>query len=379
MKNGNQGEIWIFVHTREETFERLAGSTRADGSFLRDPLTHLFSRLYFEVELERLDTERQLPLSIVMADLNYLKLINDAFGHREGDFFLVQAAEGLRKICRREDIVARIGGDEFAILLPRTNREQAEALMERLSVHHPPANSKCPIPMSLAWGIATKSHPQQSVEEILRRAEQEMYHQKTLKKRKLEKEILELIKKCLEEKLYPVEPRLPVFRRISLGLSLATAMGLSSESKELFVKLLVFHDLGKLSISPEILKKPASELDPGEWQTIREHPERGYRIASQLLELAPIGEAILSFRERWDGKGYPQGLKREEIPLLSRMGSVINAYEAMVMGRPYRPPLISERALEEIQKHAGVAFDPQVVSKFTEAMRLEASGNCPVL
>lgn len=364
------------MHTSEETFKKLAEPTRNDGiTLLRDSLTGLFSRLYFKVELERLNTERQLPLSIVMADLNYLKLINDAFGHREGDRFLVRVAEELRKICRKEDIIARIGGDEFAVLLPQTSQEQAEALMNRFSVHHPPESAKCPIPISLAWGIATKRYLQEDIEKLLDQAEQEMYHQKTLKKRRLEKEILELIKKCLEEKLYPIEPRLPVFQKISLGLSLATALELSPESKELLTKLLIFHDLGKLSISSETLKKPASELTAEEWQTIREHPEKGYRIASQLLELAPLGEAILCFRECWNGEGYPQGLKGEEIPLLSRIGSVISAYEAMVMGRPYRPPLTSRQALEELQKHSETLFDPQIVSKFAELLQRENPNN----
>ncbi|MCD6155791.1 MAG: HD domain-containing protein, partial [Candidatus Atribacteria bacterium] len=203
--------------------------------------------------------------------------------------------------------------------------------------------------------------------------------QKTLKKRRLEKEILELIKKFLEEKLYPIEPRLPVFQKISLGLSLATALELSSESKELLAKLLIFHDVGKLSISPEILKKPASELTIEEWQTIREHPEKGYRIASQLLELAPLGKAILSFRERWNGEGYPQGLKGEEIPLLSRIGSVISAYEAMVMSRPYRSPLTSRQALEELQKQSKTLFDPQIVSKFAEILQRENPNNYFIL
>lgn len=380
MASDNQREIWIFLHTSEETFKKLVESTRNDGTTpLRDPLTGLFSRLYFKVELERLDTERQLPLSIVMADLNYLKLINDAFGHREGDRFLVKVAEELRKICRKEDIIARIGGDEFAVLLPKTSREQAEALMERFTAHRFPGNTRCPIPISLAWGIATKNHPQEDIEKILDQAEQEMYHHKTLEKRKLEKEILELLRKCLEEKIYPIEPRLSIFQKISLGLSLATALGLSPESKELLAKLLVFHDLGKLSVSPEILQKPASELDPNEWQTIREHPERGYRIASQLLELTSISEAILSFRECWNGEGYPQGLKREGIPLFSRMGSVISAYEAMVMGRPYRLPLTSRQALEELQKQSGILFDPQIVSKFAEIFQCENSNNYFIL
>lgn len=372
----NQKEVWVFVHFHEETFKRLTDPVDRAESLLKDPLTGLFSHLYFKTELKRLDTERQLPLSIVMADLNYLKLVNDAFGHHQGDLFLREAAKELRKICRKEDIIARIGGDEFVILLPKTSQEQAEALMKRFTNRPAPSDIRCPVPISLAWGIATKKQPQEDIKKLLKQAEQKMYHQKTLEKRKLEREILELIKKCLEEEIYSIEPRLPVFQRIGLGLNLADTLGLSLQDKELLAKLLIFYDIGKLSIPSNMFEKATSELSPEDWQIIREHPERGYRIASQLLELAPLGEFILSFRERWDGKGYPQGLKGEEIPLLSRVASVISAYEAMVMGRPYRLPLHPQQALEELKKHSGSSFDPQVVAKFVEMNKAESFGNC---
>jgi diguanylate cyclase (GGDEF)-like protein len=372
---------WIFIYRDERAFLAFLERWKSNERTFCDSLTGLFSRAYFESELKRLDTPRQLPLSVVIADVNKFKLVNDVLGHEAGDEILRQASQKLKGAFRQEDIVARWGGDEFAVLLPQTSYEEARGLLSRFSPFTVSLERHCHLPVSFSFGVATKSQESQNIKEVLEEAERAMYHEKTIKRKATDKQFLAVLQQCFEEKVRPLEPPLRTFEKLHLGLQLGKKLSLSPVDREKLWRLLFFHDLGKVTIPEELLKRRKEELSPREWKMVVSHSEVGYRIASQFPELTPVAEAILSLRERWDGTGYPRGLKGKAIPLLSRIGAIIGNYEAMVMGRPYRAPLSRSEALEEIWRNRGKQFDPEIVPLFLEILKEKKfwrsfSGNC---
>ncbi len=325
-----------------------------------DKLTGLFNRAFFEEEIRRLDTERQLPLSILIADTNGLKLVNDAFGHQVGDDLLLKIAQLLRSACRREDIICRWGGDEFAVLLPKTSPASARGLVQRIQEACRRAAAE-PIPMSVALGIATKEVYSQDIFSVVKKAETEMYGNKLQEAKHFRNSVIALLVQKLGEKGYETEGH--SWRMQNMAVEVGTEMGLPETMMDDLVLAVTLHDIGKIAVPEEILTKP-EPLTPEEWELLKEHPERGYRIALISMELARIAPVILAHHEHWNGSGYPQGLKGEEIPLLSRLLAVIEAFDVMTQGRPYKARVSPAEAIEELQHNVATQFDPRVVETF---------------
>lgn len=331
----------------------------------RDVLTGLFNRRFFEIELKRLDSKRQLPISIIMADVNGLKMINDSFGHEKGDDLLKKAAEILKKSLREEDILARQGGDEFAILLPQTPQKEAQAIVNRIK-------EQCELTtidgleISICFGIGTKNESSQTLMETLKIADDAMYQTKLLESRSTKSRIIESLLTTLSVKSY--ETKEHGIRMANLATKLGKKLRLSNGELNRLSLLATLHDIGKSTIAEDILIKP-TQLNDEEWQLIKKHPEQGYNIASASPEFALVAEEILSHHERWDGKGYPREIKGEEIPYLARIISIIDSYDVMVMGRPYNKLLSKEEALKEIERCSGSQFDPELTIEFIKLMR----------
>ncbi|OEG62745.1 GGDEF domain-containing protein [Halanaerobium congolense] len=171
-KNGSEIIIAANDISREKEIEK-----NLKYFSFHDELTNLYNRRYFENEIKRLDTKRKLPISIIIADLNGLKIINDSYGHKKGDEILIQASQILKESLREEDILARYGGDEFAVLLPNTTKETAEKINKRIKEKCKKINNN-PIPISIALGEATKEKPEQDIKEILKKADDKMYKDK---------------------------------------------------------------------------------------------------------------------------------------------------------------------------------------------------------
>lgn len=332
-----------------------------------DKLTDLYNRSYFEEELERLDKPRQLPLSIICGDVNGLKLVNDAFGHAEADKLLVEIANILRSCCRKEDIIARWGEDEFAILLPKTTHETAEAVCERIRQAWRQSHRQLVKP-NIALGSATKETPEEPISRVVRRAEERMYRNKLGESSSVRSTIITSLMETLREKSWETEEHAERLR--ALALRLGRALGLPSSALDELSVMAALHDIGKVAIPDEILNKPG-KLTEEEWRLLQEHPTIGYRIAQASPDLAPISEAILAHHERWDGKGYPRGLKGEEIPIISRIIAVVDAYDVMTNGRPYKEPVSRMEAIMELQRCAGTQFDPDIVKVFVAIMMQE--------
>lgn len=327
-----------------------------------DQLTGLYNRRFFEVEMNRLDTDRNLPLAILMCDVNGLKITNDAFGHAMGDRLLVRTAEILRRVCRSEDIVARWGGDEFVILLPKTDKAAALDVFERIKLASKDevVNS---IMISISIGFAIKTDMEELTQEVFKDAENRMYSNKLYEGPSMRGQIVQAILSTLHEK----NPREELHsRRVS---QLCGALGAASGCNETDVEALktfgLLHDIGKIAIYENLLNKNAA-LSDDEWMEMRRHPEIGYRILSAVNDMSEIADLTLAHHENWDGSGYPKGICGTQIPVESRMIQLADAFDAMTSDRPYRKALSIDIAVSEIVKNAGRQFDPDLSRIFVE-------------
>ncbi len=327
-----------------------------------DVLTGLKNRRFFEDEIKRAGQEPLLPISIIMGDVNGLKLVNDVFGHFEGDRLLCSAAQIMEEVCRPKDITARWGGDEFIILLSNTTEEETGAICKEIKKR---CNNKdeATIKTSISLGYATKEKMDQDLTEVIKKAEDFMYKHKLLESRSVRSVVINSIKSTLYEKSHETEEHAE--RLKDLCRQTGVYMGLSDIELYELELLAVLHDIGKIAIKDSVLNKPG-KLTEEEWAEMKRHPEIGYRIIQSTPELAQIAEYILTHHERWDGKGYPSELKGESIPLLSRILAVTDAYDAMTNERPYRRPITKYEAIKELERYAGTQFDPIVVEKFIE-------------
>jgi len=359
--NGRR-EVAAVIFTAVDVTERKLNEEELKYYSMHDPLTGLYNRVYFEEEIRRLDTERHYPISVVVCDLDGLKLINDIMGHGQGDELLKAAAEIIRKPFRSSDVVARVGGDEFAVILPSTDESTVEEIAGRIQKAVEEYNrARGGLPLSLSVGFATGNQVSRGIMEIFKQADSSMYKHKFERGEKVKKRIIDHLLSLLAQKDFRDEKYEERLQR--MVLLLGQAIGLPLEELKEVLQLARLHDIGKVGIDKSILFKEGA-LDSSEWEEIKRHPEIGYRIARSSEEMAPLAEYILQHHEHWNGRGYPKGLKGNEIHLYSRMLAIIDAYEAMISPRPYRRALSPAEALSELKKSRGMQFDPRLVDIF---------------
>ncbi|MCR3955723.1 MAG: diguanylate cyclase [Gudongella sp.] len=327
-----------------------------------DHLTGLYNRRYMEDSIKRLDTQRNLPFTIMSIDVNGLKLTNDAFGHKMGDRLLVSVADMLKRVCRDDDIVGRMGGDEFMILLPKTNEEYAARIKKRIEDAARSIKLESVV-VSLAIGHSTKASQDMGIGQAMTMADNKMYKDKLKYGKLMRSQTIEIVLKNINLK-YDSE-QIHTERVSQYCIAIAREMGFSEAETEKIKTAAILHDIGKIMVPPEILNKPG-RLTEEEYETIKKHPETGYQILKSVDEYSTFAADVLYHHERMDGKGYPEGLRGEGIPLVSRIISVADAYEAMTASRPYQTPRSKESAVEELLRCSGTQFDPEIVDVFVK-------------
>lgn len=374
-KNGSV--IWVEVSTRyrfgSERDIEVVGVSRniekrkvaeAEILFLSywDQLTGLANRRFYEEELSHIDDSGHLPLTLVMVDVNGLKLTNDAFGHKAGDILLVKVANILNAKCRPGDTAARIGGDEFVLILPECSAEDAEKRIS--SINQAIADEKTDkIILSISIGYAVRTAANQDINEVFRTAEDNMYKNKLYESSSMRSKTIDLIMNTLYEKN---NREMLHSKRVSeICEAIAVKMHFDKSDVSQIRLAGLMHDIGKIGIDEQILNKPGN-LTALEWSEIRRHSEIGYRILSSVNEFSEIAEYVLSHHERWDGRGYPKGLSGEQISLKSRIIGIADAYDAMTCDRSYRKGLSVEEAVEEIIRCANTQFDAEIARIFVE-------------
>lgn len=352
----------VFHSLCRDIRERKEMENKLEYLSYHDQLTGLYNRRFFEKELKRLDVGKNLPLTIVMADVNGLKLVNDSFGHAAGDELLEKVSEVIKKGCRSNDIIARLGGDEFVILLPKTDIYETEQIVKNINALALKETVSA-VNISISFGYGTKKKEGEKIEEILKKAEDYMYKKKLFESPSMRGKTIGAIINTLHEKNKREEEH---SHRVSmLCQDMGHALGLTESETEELKTIGLLHDIGKIAIEENILNK-REELTKDEWQEIKRHPEIGYRILNTVNDMLEIAEYVLYHHERWDGKGYPKGLKGEEIPLQSRIITIVDAYDAMTSQRSYRNALQEETAIEELKINSGTQFDPELVRIFIE-------------
>lgn len=356
-----EGNLAGAVESIRDITERKRAEEQLKHFSLHDALTGLYNRAFFEQEMLRLNNKRYAPVGIILCDVDGLKLINDTLGHTTGDALLVVAARVIRESFRQGDMVARMGGDEFAVLLPNSDREAVESVINRIREAVAVYNRENPsLILSISIGCAVGDESFEMID-LYKEADMNMYRDKLQRSHNVRSAILLNIIKVLEDNDYTIGRQADRLQELVMGLG--RFLCLDDQMINSLRLLAQFYDIGKVGVPEHILNKPGS-LTVEEVTEVQLHSEIGHRIAQSAPELAHISDWILKHHEWWNGQGYPLGIEGKEIPLASRIMAIADAYDAMTNRRPYRNIMTHQEAVEELLRCAGTQFDANLVNKF---------------
>ncbi len=359
IRNDN-GDIFGTVLVIRDITEEEKKQKKIDYLVYHDALTGVYNRRYWDQIIKKVDIPENLPISVLSCDVNGLKLTNDAFGHNSGDKLLIDMASILIRACRPSDVVVRSGGDEFLVLMAKTDANEADKVCRDIKALSA-KNKLHAIRYSVSVGYETKRYPSESLQAVINKAEAYMYRNKSFESPYMRGSSINDILLALHEKNR--SERLHACHVSEICAMIASAMGLSEREISEIGTIGNMHDIGKIAIDQRMLCKP-DRLTEEEWVDMKRHPEVGFRILAASTDTAHIAKSVLAHHERFDGGGYPNGLKGDNIPVMARILAVADAYEAMTNERPYRMTKTRDQALEEIETNKGKQFDPAIADVF---------------
>lgn len=350
-------EIIGVLSSGEDITEAIKTKEKLIKAGYEDVLTGLKNRRFYEEYLSSIDKEENYPLTIIMADINGLKMINDAFGHLYGDKALINIAKLLKEESFSDSIVARIGGDEFAIVSKNRTREEAFSIMNKIRIKAKQINIEG-VSLSISLGLSIKTDSKMTINKMFTEAEDWMYREKLNQTPSNRSMIIETIIATLNQKDKYSEIH---SKKVSvLSRHIAELMDFDDNAIAEITTAGLLHDIGKIIIPISILNKKGRLTDE-EYAEIKKHPEIGFRILNSVPSMRNIARIVLSHHERIDGKGYPSGLKGDDIPIESRIIGVADAVEAMLNDRTYRKKLTKQQCKDELIKFRGTQFCKDIV------------------
>lgn len=356
---GEGNEIIGVVGTSRDITERKKLEDKLTYLSYRDKLTGLYNRTYFDKVSEEYNKNKEDIISIIMGDMNGLKIVNDSLGHLEGDRFIVEISKIIKKVVKDKGEVVRWGGDEIVIILKGTDKDKAIEISEDISNECLLANHK-PVPLSISLGVS--SGKGKNINELITEAEKEVYKNKLLNDATIRKATINSIKRNIYNN---DESKKRIKRMMKLANKIGEEMKLSKNEMDNLRLVVKLHDIGKIGISYEILEK-GNNLTKEEIELIKLHTEKVYRILQADKDLSHIASAVLTHHERWDGKGYPLGLAGNSIPFCARVVYLLNAYDYMINGKNEK--ISEEEVIEVIKKESGKKFDPRLVKVFLRVL-----------
>lgn len=385
--------LGFYVKIEGEHIKKLEDMINIDG------LTELYNHRYFcdtLIEKVRNGERTNKPVSMIFIDIDYFKQYNDTHGHQKGDYVLKKLGEIIKTNVRKEDIAARYGGEEFAVILPDTNEEQAIHIAESLrrkieSTYFEGEESQPKGKVTASMGVSVYPDKSRNDIELIKSADDALYRAKFFNKNRVEvyTSILDEIKGNIDEKdielvtsiktlisiinakdkyTYGHIERVVVYSRM-----MVEKLQLNETDSRNLIYGAYMHDIGKINISKEILMKKM-KLTDAEWNELKQHPVNGVDIIKSVESLQDIIPLILSHHERYDGKGYPNNKKGEEIPYLARILTVVDSFDAMTSNRPYNNRKTYEEGVEEIKRCIGTQFDPEIARAFIEVITSNVGG-----
>lgn len=362
------GEIVQIVGSSKDITNSMLIEEKINYYSYHDQLTDLYNRHYYEQELKNMDDDKMYPLSIIIGDVNGLKLTNDIFGHQAGDQLLIKIARIMEECTREEDVVARWGGDEYSIILPNTSNADAKKIVERIQQMTGEQESKT-LPLDIALGVATKEDERMYIEDIYKAAEDEMYQVKTKQKNSPNNPLLKkIVDKANNSQLEVLKHTSDLQKKAK---ALAKSLSLDEEDTDKLLLLCGLHDVGKFAVSESILDH-SDHLSDAQWEEYLTHIPKGAEIVNNFNAIKHLRDNILYHHEFWNGKGYISGLEGEEIPYLTRVLQVVDLYDAITSHMFYplkkdvyfTSQLTKEEATEVLKEYAGEILDPEITRVF---------------
>jgi len=380
--------LGFYVKIANEHIEELKNLANVDG------LTGLYNHRFFHDALKEkiISCEKEnTPISMIFIDIDYFKNYNDLYGHQSGDYVLRIIGSLLKDSARKDDVVARYGGEEFAILLPDTSEMDAIKIAENIrknieETYFEGEENQPNGKITVSIGISVYPEKAKSDMELIKSADDALYKAKFFNKNRIETytPILEELKKDIDEKHIDLVTSIKtlisvinakdrytyghVERVVFYCKLLANKLKLSEKDKKNFIYGAYMHDIGKINIAKEILIK-RMPLTKEEWEILKQHPANGVDIIKPVKSLNNIIPLILYHHERYDGKGYPENLKGEDIPYLARALTVADSFDAMTSNRPYNTRRTYLEAIDELKKCSGSQFDPEIAAAFIQAIK----------